>query len=162
MYVADFKLAIGHNTLWYGTTNTYVLLTSSLTAALSVREVRHRRPRRAAALLAATAALGLAFLVIKLLEYREHWHEGALPGAYYQLAALPTFGANRFYTMYWVMTGFHAAHVTGGICVVLWMARQALAGAYTAEYHVRLEMGTLYWHLVDVVWIYLWPLLYLS
>jgi cytochrome c oxidase subunit 3 len=64
--------------------------------------------------------------------------------------------------MYWVTTGLHALHVTAGIGVLLWMLRSTLKGRYTPEGHTWLEMGTLYWHLVDVVWIFLWPLLYLS
>lgn len=162
MYPADFKAAIAHNTVVFGTINMYVLLTSSFTAALSISAVRAGRSSTAAWLLAVTALLGLAFLGIKLWEYAEHWHEGSLPGIYYRFAELPTFGANRFYTLYWVMTGFHALHVTGGIGVVSWMAVRAARGFYGPLHHAKLEMGTLYWHLVDLVWIFLWPLLYLS
>jgi cytochrome c oxidase subunit 3 len=162
MYLHDFKEAIGHNTLAYGTTNMYVLLVSSLFAALAVSAVRVGRSRAASLLLAGTALLGLAFIAIKLAEYAKHWHEGSLPGRYYHFAEAPTFGANRFFTMYWVMTGFHALHVTAGVLVVIWLAARAWRGFYTPAYHVKLEMGTLYWHLVDVIWIFLWPLLYLS
>jgi cytochrome c oxidase subunit III len=162
MYLQDFKQAIEHNTLSFGTVNMYVLLTSSLLAALSVSAVRASRPRAAALLLAGTAALGLAFLAIKLVEYGRHWREGSLPGPYYHFAEAPTFGGDRFFTMYWVMTGFHALHVTAGVGVVGWMATRAWRGAYTPVLHAKLVMGTLYWHLVDVIWIFLWPLLYLS
>jgi cytochrome c oxidase subunit 3 len=162
MYLADFKAAIGHNTLAFGTTNMYVLLTSSLLAALAVSAVRAARLRAASLLLAGTALLGIAFVAIKLWEYDRHWHEGSLPGPYYHFAQAPTFGANRFFTMYWVMTGFHALHVTAGVLVIVWMASRAWRGFYTPEHHAKLEMGTLYWHLVDVIWIFLWPLLYLS
>ena len=162
MYLADFKAALEHNTLALGTTNMYVLLTSSLLAGLSVSAVRAGRPRPAALLLTGTAVLGLAFLAIKLYEYSVHWREGSLPGPYYHFAEVPTFGANRFFTMYWVMTGIHALHVTAGVCVVVWLAVHAWRGFYTPALHAKLAMGTLYWHLVDVIWIFLWPLLYLS
>ncbi len=162
MYLADFKAGIEHNTLAFGTVNMYVLLTSSLLAALSVSAVRAERPRTAGWLLAGTALLGAAFVVIKLTEYAKHWHEGSLPGRYYHFSELPTFGANRFFTMYWVMTGFHALHVSAGVGVVTWMAVRAHRGRYTRAAHARLVIGTLYWHLVDVIWIFLWPLLYLS
>ncbi len=162
MFPQDFADAVNHNTLAYGTVNMYVLLTSSLLAALAVSAVRAGRGRAASLLLAGTALLGLAFLAIKLAEYSVHWREGSLPGGYYHDAELPTFGANRFFTLYWVMTGFHALHVTGGVGVVSWMAARAWRGAYTPAAHARLVMGTLYWHLVDVIWIFLWPLLYLS
>jgi cytochrome c oxidase subunit III len=162
MYLSDFKAGIEHNTLAFGTVNMYVLLTSSLLAALSVSAIRADRPRSASWLLAGTAVLGAAFIAIKLYEYSKHWHEGSLPGRYYHYDELPTFGANRFFTMYWVMTGFHALHVTAGVGVVSWMAAGARRGLYTHAAHARLVIGTLYWHLVDVIWIFLWPLLYLS
>ena len=162
MYVDDFRAAIEHNTLAYGTVNMFVLLVSSFTVALSVWAVRHGRNGTAVALQLATIALGIAFLVIKLFEYAEHFHERALPGRYSHMAELPTFGANRFFTMYWVMTGVHALHVTGGVCVVGWLVYRTATRHYTPEHYAGLEMGTMYWHLVDVIWIFLWPLLYLA
>jgi cytochrome c oxidase subunit 3 len=161
MYPHEFAEAIQANTRWFGTSNMYILLTSSLTAALSVSAVREGRADRATRLLTVTAALGLLFLVVKGLEYARHVHEGSLPGRYYHDDRLPTFGANRFFTLYWVMTGFHALHVTAGLVVVIWMAIGAARGRYTPAHHTKLEMGTMYWHLVDVIWIFLWPLLYL-
>jgi cytochrome c oxidase subunit 3 len=161
MYPHEFAEAIQENTRVFGTTNMYVLLTSSLAAALAVGAARQDRQATAAKLLLVTAALGVAFLVIKGIEYAKHVHDGSLPGRYYRDVRLPTFGANRFFTMYWVMTGFHALHVTAGVGVVLWMAARAFAGHYPPGRQAKLEMGALYWHLVDVVWIFLWPLLYL-
>lgn len=162
MYGVEFTDAIHHNTVFYGTLNTYVLLTSSFTVALSIWAVRSGRPRIAVGLLGVTALQGFVFLGVKTIEYARHVHEGALPGPFYHFAELPTFGANRFFTLYWVMTGLHAAHVTAGLIVILWMARQAYRRVYTPKEHTWLELGTLYWHLVDVIWIFLWPLLYLS
>jgi cytochrome c oxidase subunit 3 len=162
MFLADFKEAIEHNTLWFGTANMYVLLTSSLLAALAVSAARANRGPVAGLLLGGTALLGLVFLAIKLWEYSQHWREGMLPGRYYHYTELRSFGANRFFTMYWVMTGFHALHVTAGVGVVSWMAGRAWRGFYPPGGLAKLEMGTLYWHLVDVIWIFLWPLLYLS
>ena len=162
MYVEDFRTAIEHNTLAYGTVNMFVLLVSSFTVALSVWAVRHGRNGTAVALQLATIALGIAFLIIKLFEYAEHFHERALPGRYYHMTELPTFGANRFFTMYWVMTGVHALHVTGGVCLVGWLLYRTATRHYTPEHYAGLEMGTMYWHLVDIIWIFLWPLLYLA
>jgi cytochrome c oxidase subunit III len=162
MYTADFDDAIRHNTLVYGTVNTYILLTSSFTVALSVWATRRSRPRWAVGLLLGTVALGVAFLVLKLIEYAEHWREGALPGPFYHWAEHPTFGANRFFTVYWLLTGLHALHVTAGLVILLWLARRAFRRHYTAAHHTTLEMGTLYWHLIDVIWIFLWPILYLT
>src|SRR5262249_48642850 len=140
----------------------FVLLTSSFTVALSVWAARHGRPRMTTALLLATIALGLVFLVLKMAEYGKHLSDGALPGGFFRLHELPTYGANRFFTMYWVMTGLHAFHVVGGLVVLAWMTWRAANRFYTPEHHVTLEMGTLYWHLVDIIWIFLWPILYLS
>ncbi|MEO6950832.1 MAG: cytochrome c oxidase subunit 3 [Polyangia bacterium] len=162
MYPADFEQAIRHNTLVYGTANLYLLLTSSLCAALAVWAMRRGRPRLTLGLLATTIVMGLGFLVIKGAEYLVHIREGALPGRYYHWHELPSFGANRFYSLYWVMTGLHALHVTAGLCVLGWLSLRVMKGAYSVEHHAGLEMGTLYWHLVDIVWIFLWPLLYLS
>ncbi len=162
MFPSDFKAGILHNTFAYGTTNLFVLLTSGLTAALALHGARTDRRRFTGAMLSATAALGLTFLAIKLLEYRQHFYEGSLPGPWYHDRDLPTFGGNRFFTMYWGLTGFHALHLTGGIVVVSWMAVRAFQGRYTSQYHVKLEMGTLYWSLIDLMWIFLWPILYLS
>jgi cytochrome c oxidase subunit 3 len=161
-YGSDFVHALHTNTLAYGTANMYVLLTSSFTVALSVRAIRHDAPRAAAAWLALSSLFGLAFLVIKGFEYAIHIRDGALPGPYYHFAEAATFGGNRFYTMYWVTTGAHALHVTGGIGVLWWTAWHALRGRYSSEYYVKLENATLYWHFVDVMWIFIWPIYYLA
>jgi cytochrome c oxidase subunit 3 len=161
MYPDDFEAAVKHNTLAYGTVNMYVLLCSSFTVALAVWATRQDRNRLTITMLVTTILLGIAFLVIKGFEYAEHVHQRALPGPYYHLTELPTYGANRFFTMYWVMTGLHALHVTGGVCLLGWLLWRALHRFYTPAHHVGLEMGTLYWHLIDVIWIFLWPILYL-
>lgn len=158
----EFRHALHTNTLAYGTANMYVLLTSSLCVALGVHDIRRGAQRMAAAWLAIGALLGAAFLVIKGLEYGVHIHEGALPGPYYRFSEAPTLGGNRFYTMYWITTGAHALHVTGGIGVLLWTARHALQGRYTPDDHARFENATLYWHFVDVMWIFIWPIYYLA
>lgn len=162
MFASDFKAGVLHNTFAYGTANLFVLLTSGLTAALAVFGARSNRRIFTGLMLSTTAVLGLAFLAIKLMEYRKHIQEGSLPGPWYHDRDLPTFGGNRFFTMYWGMTGFHTLHLTAGVLVMGWMAARAFQGRYTAQYHVKLEMGTLYWALIDLVWIFLWPLLYLS
>lgn len=161
MYSHDFAEAVKHNTIAYGTVNTYVLLTSSLTVALSVRAVRRGALRTATWLLGITAVLGFAFLAIKTAEYVVHIHEGALWGLSYHFAEAPTDGGARFFTLYWITTGAHALHVTGGIGVLLWLTWHCAHGHYTADYHPKFEMATLYWHFVDVMWIFIWPIFYL-
>lgn len=162
MFSEDFREGVLHNTFAYGTANLFILLTSSLTASLALYGARRDRRRWTGLMLVATAALGLAFIAVKLTEYGKHVEEGSTPGPWYHYAELPTFGGNRFFTMYWGMTGFHVLHLAAGVLVVSWMAVRAFKGHYTARYHVKLEMGTLYWSLVDLMWIFLWTILYLS
>jgi cytochrome c oxidase subunit 3 len=161
MYGPSFVAALHHNTFLHGTINTYVLLTSSFTIALAVWSVRASKPHLACALVLVSAALGLVFLGVKALEYGIHIDEGALPGRYYHFAAAPSFGANRFFTLYWVTTGAHALHVAGGVGVLLWTAWQLTRGRYSAGYHPMFENATLYWHFVDVMWLFIWPIYYL-
>jgi cytochrome c oxidase subunit 3 len=157
----QFVAALHENTLVYGTINTYVLLTSSFTVALAVGAVRSGELRRARGLILLSALLGCAFLAIKLREYAIHIEEGALPGVHYHFARAATLGGNRFYTLYWLTTGAHALHVTGGIGVLLWVSRQLGRGRYSRDYHPLFENATLYWHFVDVMWLFIWPLFYL-
>lgn len=162
MYPAEFAESAARNAVYIGTANTLVLITSSLTVALTVHAARTSRFRLLSALLAVTIVLGLLFLVLKGVEYARHYREGLLPGVYYRASAQPSYGARRFWTLYWVTTGLHALHVTAGLAVLTWMLARSLARAYTPAEHVFLELGTLYWHLVDIIWIFLWPLLYLT
>jgi cytochrome c oxidase subunit 3 len=161
-YGSDFVRALHRNTFAYGTANTYVLLTSSFSVALAVRCVRRNETRRAALWTALSALLGCAFLAIKATEYAIHIREGALPGPYYHFADAPTLGGNRFYTLYWITTGAHALHVTGGIVVLAWTSLQAWRGRYTPDDGTKFEMAALYWHFVDVMWLFIWPIYYLA
>jgi cytochrome c oxidase subunit 3 len=161
MYPADFALAVEHNSRLIGTTNTVILITSSFTVAASLHAVRRGRPRRAGGLLLASIALGLLFLVLKGVEYAQHFREGIYPAAHYHYAELQGFGPRMFYTLYFYLTGLHALHVVVGLIILGWLCARAFGRAYSPESHVHLELGALYWHLIDVVWIFLWPMLYL-
>jgi cytochrome c oxidase subunit 3 len=161
VYPGEFHAASAHANLVIGTVNTYVLLTSSLTVALAIHATRRGHRRRTVALLIATIALGLAFDVLKVIEYAGHLREGLAPGDYYAFAELPARGVVLYVTLYYLLTGLHALHVTGGVGALIWLAVRAQRGAFTPHSYVALELGGLYWHLVDLVWIFLWPLLYL-
>lgn len=162
MYANDFLEAAAHNDLVLGTVNTLVLITSSLTVAGSIWAMREGRNVFAARLLWTSIALGLVFLIIKGVEYSHHFHEGIFPGIAYRNLEMPAPGAKMFFTIYFLTTGLHALHVVGGIGALWFFASRCQRGIYTAQHHVPVELGGLYWHLVDVVWIFLWPLFYLS
>jgi cytochrome c oxidase subunit III len=149
-----------------GTANTAVLLTSSFLVALAVAAGAAGRRRWVAPLLAATAALGVAFLVLKGIEYRNDWTEGLFPGPSFRLDgatgnAVPP-GAPLFYMLYYTMTGVHAVHLTIGIG---WITVAALGARRDPDVWCspsRLAVAGLYWHFVDIVWIVLYPLIYLG
>jgi cytochrome c oxidase subunit 3 len=162
MYGDAFSMAVRQNHVLLGTLNTVVLLTSSLTVALSIASVQIQKPRIAVWWLAASILLGLVFLGIKGVEYGMHIHEGITPGAGYHNEAMPGPGPQLFFRLYYLLTGLHALHVTAGLVVLGWLLVRCRAGAYSAERHVTLEMGGLYWHTIDIIWIFLWPLLYLT
>jgi cytochrome c oxidase subunit 3 len=161
LYPEAFGDAVMHNDATIGTINTFILLTSSFTVALAVHEVRVARPRRAAFLLLATIVFAVAFFVFKMTEYADHFRRGIYPGSNYRYAELPGYGAQVFFTLYFVSTGLHALHVTAGAAVLTWLMFGTFRGEFSPLYHTPLELGALYWHLVDVIWIFLWPCLYL-
>jgi cytochrome c oxidase subunit III len=150
-----------HLALTLGTVNTLVLITSSLTVALAIHFARTDRPRAAAFCLVLTLLLALSFLGIKFVEYSEHFHEKSLPGKYYAFEEVKAPGAAMFFTLYFIMTGIHGLHVIAGMLVLSWALRRTLQGWYSSRYYTGIELGGLYWHLVDLVWIFLYPLLYL-
>jgi cytochrome c oxidase subunit 3 len=144
-----------------GALNTVVLITSSLTVALAFHFSKQSRGKLAAALLGLTLLLAGVFLVVKYFEYSHHFHEGHLPGRYYRYPGLTVPGASMFFTMYFLMTGLHGIHVLAGMGVLAWLAVGSWRGAYGGAYTSPIEVGGMYWHLVDLVWIFLFPLLYL-
>ncbi|HLV64195.1 MAG TPA: cytochrome c oxidase subunit 3 family protein [Polyangiaceae bacterium] len=160
-YGAEFVEASHHNNRAIGTINTFILITSSFFAAWAVHSVRRSQRRAAVLSLIATLALGLTFLALKGVEYSDHFSHGIFPGTAYRFAELPTRGANIFFTLYFFMTGLHALHVIGGLTALTIVLVLTLRERYTPTRHTSLELSVLYWHLVDVIWIFLWPLMYL-
>jgi cytochrome c oxidase subunit 3 len=154
-----WALASRHTDVVLGTVNTAVLLTSSAVVALAHACEQHARARRhVARLLAATAALGLLFLALKGVEYHAEWRERLLPGPAFALAQTP--GAEQFFALYFVMTALHGVHMVAGIAVLAAFAHGRRHRRPWADAR-HVEVGALYWHFVDVVWIFLYPLLYL-
>jgi len=165
VYRFQFPLAFAecsrHLEIALGTLNTIVLITSSFTVALAIHFARTDRRRAAVICLVLTIGFALAFLGIKAVEYTAHFHERSLPGKYYAFEGVKILGAAMFFTMYFLMTGLHGVHVIAGMSVLSWLLWRTLQGRYSSRYYTGLEMGGLYWHLVDLVWIFLYPLLYL-
>lgn len=158
-FAADFHAAAADESLVLGGANTAVLLTSSLAMALAVAAVRAGRPRRSIALQRTVMALGGVFLVVKGVEWAAKIGRGIYPNG-------PTLlglgnGQIIFFGLYFTMTGLHALHVLIGIAAVGAMARFTRRGLVAAGRAARLENTALYWHFVDIVWIYLFPLFYL-
>jgi cytochrome c oxidase subunit 3 len=158
-----FRIGMEHMAHVLGATNTFVLLTSSFSAALSLASLHAGRTRLAASLVALTVAFGLVFLVIKGVEYADHIHNGMYPGAIGELVwARPVRGVGVFVALYYLMTGLHALHVTAGIAVLTWLGSRIVKGTVTRRFAHPLELGVLYWHLVDMVWVFLWPMFYFA
>jgi cytochrome c oxidase subunit 3 len=159
-----FAECVAQNTIVWGSLNTFVLLTSSFLVALAVHSLRHDRARIAARLTYATALLGLAFLAIKGYEYYDHFHHGIFPGGHgHWFTEKPRdIGAAAFWTLYFAMTGLHAIHVIVGVGVLTVLAWLVNEHRVLSEAPFALENGALYWHLVDIIWLFLWPLFYLT
>jgi cytochrome c oxidase subunit III len=151
-----------------GATNTAVLICSSLTMALGVRAAQMGKPKLMVILLLVTILFGFGFLGIKAVEYHEHWVNHEFPGPSFHFEtgdpAHPATDPQHteiYFSLYWAMTGLHALHMVIGIGLVAWLVIAGLMGAYTPHYYNPVENVGLYWHFVDLVWIYLFPMLYL-
>lgn len=144
-----------------GMINTFVLITSSVTMALAIRSVQLDRKTAAMTNLLITLALACLFLVIKYFEYSHKFHLGQLPGKFYTFDGIEGSNPHVFFSIYFLMTGLHGLHVLGGMGVISWMLYRTRKGHFGSAYYTPLEMTGLYWHLVDLIWIFLFPLLYL-
>ncbi|MEM9663895.1 MAG: cytochrome c oxidase subunit 3 family protein [Bacteroidota bacterium] len=152
---------------YMGLLNTLVLLTSSLTIAMAVRCAQVGDQKALFRNLVATVALAGVFMVVKAFEYGSKFSHGIFPGenfaphgeGYAHFAEIAY--APQFFSIYYVMTGIHGFHVVVGMILISVIAWKAKKGAYTPEWYTPVEMSALYWHIVDIVWIFVFPLLYL-
>ena len=144
-----------------GTINTFVLISSSLTMALAIRSLQVDLKKHAATYLTLTLMLAATFLVIKYFEYSHKIHLGQLPGKYYTFTGVEGTNPHIFFSMYFAMTGLHGIHVLVGMGVIAVMLMKTRQGVFSRDYYTPVEMTGLYWHLVDLIWIYLFPLFYL-
>ncbi|MCO6429375.1 MAG: cytochrome c oxidase subunit 3 family protein [Deltaproteobacteria bacterium] len=145
-----------HHLNWIlGMTNTAVLLFSSFTAALAVDAGQKGNNKAVVKLVGVTIACGAIFLIIKYFEYSSKYHHGYFPGQANYLEF------KNFLGLYYCMTGLHALHVIIGMGLLTWVLLKAKKDRFSHDYYTPVEIGALYWHLVDLIWIYLFPLLYL-
>jgi cytochrome c oxidase subunit III len=160
-YPDGFAAASRQTAVLLGTLNTAVLLTSSLCMALAAAARRADARHLAAKLLWCTAALGIAFLAIKGYEYAKDWHEQLVPAVRFSFAAAHRNAAELFFFLYFAMTGLHALHLTIGIILVVVLARTLQGRSARLASTEHLEVSGLYWHFVDAIWIFLYPIIYL-
>jgi len=158
-YPHAFAEASHHTVVMFGTLNTAILLTSSFTMALAVHAARENNTKWLFRFLLVTIVLALAFLAVKGLEYREDLREHLWPGPQFRPDLPPQ--AQIFWILYWIMTGVHAVHVTVGVGLLSRMAWMASRRKFSDAYYTPIEISGLYWHFVDIIWIFLYPLLYL-
>ena len=144
-----------------GSINTAVLITSSLTMALAVWASQMGRRRMLLVCIVVTAVLGSVFLGIKSYEYWHKFHEHLVPGPYFRWEGPEAHDAEIFFSLYFALTGLHAIHMIIGLGIMAWIFWMAWSGRVGPAYHAPVELSGLYWHFVDIVWIFLFPLLYL-
>jgi cytochrome c oxidase subunit 3 len=144
-----------------GATNTAVLICSSLTMAFAVRSAQLNQRKQLLGFLVLTIVLGSVFLGIKAVEYSHKFHEHLVPGASFQFEGAQAGGAQIFFSFYFAMTGLHALHMIIGIGLMMWLIVKTKRGRFSSEYYSPVENVGLYWHFVDIVWVFLFPLLYL-
>ncbi len=155
----EFRLAAAELDTLLGTVNTIILLTSSLTVAMSITAIQQGRRLLSFVLVGITNVFAVAFLVNKYFEWSHKIEVGLFPGSP-DLLSLPS-GEVLYFGLYYVMTGLHALHVIIGMIVLIVMMVFIATGSINKGSYVRLEAGGLYWHLVDIIWIFLFPLFYL-
>jgi cytochrome c oxidase subunit 3 len=160
MHAHEFHKASGELNVVLGVINTIVLLTSSLTMVLSIVAIRLKRKGQSMIFLASTMVLGCVFLANKFFEWQAKIHHGLYPGSEHLMARPP--GERLFFGLYYGMTGLHGLHVTVGIVVMAVMLTLLHRDKIRHDDFIKLENAGLYWHLVDVIWIFLLPLFYLA
>jgi cytochrome c oxidase subunit 3 len=160
LYTDAFSQASRGLETWMGGVNTFVLVTSSFTVAMGLDAVVKGKNKRSAALFGLSILMGCAFMVLKGIEYRHHFLHAELPGQFYG-GHIAGSGGSMFFALYFLITGLHAFHVLIGMTVLAVIGARTWLGKYDAQYHVPVELAGLYWHLVDLIWIFVFPLIYL-
>ena len=145
----------------FGTANLVLLITGSLVYSAGLEWIRLGQPRRLMQCCWITAAIGIMFLTLKVVEWCIDISDHLFPGGAFKITGIDEGGARLFWSFYFIATGLHAVHLLTGICAVAWVAVQARKGAFTSKWYTPVEVIGLYWSFVDIVWIVLYPLIYL-
>jgi cytochrome c oxidase subunit 3 len=157
-----FQSATRHTNLLIGSINTVVLVTSSFTFTVGLMAIERGQGPRLIQACFTTIGLGVAFLLLKGVEWHEDFRDRLVPGANFGLTGPDSGGAQIFYAFYYIATVIHALHMIIGIGLVLWIARRARRGDFSRDWSTPVETVGLYWSFVDVVWLTLYPLIYLA
>ena len=161
-YLAAFVEGSNSLPIEWGAFNTAILIASSFTMAMAVRAAQQGLPQALLRWFLSTMVLGVAFLGVKFIEYSHKYHDGLIPTFSFSYHGPADPGHIKiFYSFYFVMTGMHALHMIIGIGLMIWLIPKIRRGTFTTEYFTPIENFGLYWHFVDIVWIFLFPLLYL-
>lgn len=161
LYPEMFHEASHHLNKVLGAINTVVLICSSLTMAMAVDRTRQNDSGKANQYLMMTLFFAACFMIIKYVEYSHKIHEGLLPGANFTFEAIQHPKAPLYFSLYFMMTGLHGIHVLAGMGLISWILIRSNKGHFNSQYYTPVELVGIYWHLVDLIWIYLFPLLYL-
>jgi cytochrome c oxidase subunit III len=157
-----FQEASHHLDKFWGAVNTVVLIVSSLTMAMAVRSAQtSAAPKTQVGWLLATMFFGTVFLGVKVVEYSQKFKDHLIPGPHFQWTGEYPAAAEIFYSLYFCMTGLHALHMIIGLGLMAVITVMAWRGKFDGQYYTPVEVSGLYWHFVDIVWIFLFPLLYL-
>lgn len=157
-----FRMGVDHNAKWLGSINTLILLIGSVSIASAANFVRAGMRRIAACLVAGTALCGIVYIAIKSTEYAMHFRHGIYPGGVgHFFVENPELGYPTFFTIYFALTGLHVIHVAIGAAIMAWTAWWIVREAVEPVGAYRVALVGLYWHFVDIIWLFLWPMFYL-
>jgi len=161
LYPEMFLDAHRHLDRTMGAINTVVLICSSFTMVMAVRAAQTGKRSQQVMFLVITFSLAAVFLVVKYFEYSAKFSHGLLPGPWYSPGPGDPVNGNLFFGLYFMMTGLHGVHVVAGMVAMVWVLIKALKGRFSSSWYTPIELVGLYWHLVDLIWIFLFPLFYL-
>jgi cytochrome c oxidase subunit 3 len=161
MYPEMFHEAHKYLAVNLGMLNTLILIMSSISMAYAVSSTQRGQRDRAIVALLVTILFAFGFLVVKYFEWAHKFHDGLLPGGHFTNVEIHAKKADLFFSLYFMMTGLHGIHIIIGICLISWLIKRSARGDFHPGYYTPVELVGFYWHFVDLVWIYLFPLLYL-